>query len=84
MLKEAIGKRIRDLRITKTGLSQEDLCKKLGIDRTYLSRLESGKQNITIANLNLICSGLKITLKEFFDIFDGEIIEKNVEEKDYE
>lgn len=84
MLKQVIGRRIRDLRITKTDLSQKELCKKLGLDRTYLSRLESGKQNITMDNLNLICNGLKVTLKEFFDIFDEEIIEKIVEEKDYE
>ena len=58
MLKENIGKRVRDLRVTKIDLNQEEFSKKIGFDRTYLSRLESGKQNITIENLNNICNGL--------------------------
>jgi len=73
MLKEDIGKRIRDLRVTKTNLSQDDFAKKIGIDRTYLSRVESGKQNITIENLNLICNGLSITLHDFFNPFSKKI-----------
>lgn len=75
MLKEIIGKRIRDLRVTKTNMSQEELSKKINFDRTYLSRVESGKQNITIDNLNNICNGLEISLKEFFEPFDDEIIQ---------
>ena len=76
MLKEAIGKRVRDLRVTRTDLSQEEFSKKIGFDRTYLSRLESGKQNITIENLNNICNGLGISLKEFFEPFCNGIIDK--------
>ncbi len=74
MLKETIGKRVRDLRITRTDLSQEEFSKKINLDRTYLSRLESGKQNITIENLNNICNGLGISLKEFFEPFNDKII----------
>ena len=79
MLKETIGKRIRNLRVTKTDLSKEEFSKKINLDRTYLSRLESGKQNITIENLNLICNGLGISLKEFFEPFVDEMIEKNID-----
>ena len=71
MLKEQIGKRVRDLRITKANMNQDEFSKVIGVDRTYLSRLESGKQNITIENLNMICNGFQITLKEFFDCFDN-------------
>ncbi len=78
MLKEIIGKRVRDLRITKTDLSQEEFSKNISIDRTYLSRVESGKQNITIDNLNNICNGLGISLKEFFEPFESQIIENEV------
>jgi len=79
MLKEIIGKRIRDLRITKIDMSQEEFCNKLGLDRTYLSRLESGKQNITISKLNQICNGLQTSLKDFFDTFDEIIVESEKE-----
>lgn len=35
-------------------MSQEEFSKKINLDRTYLSRVESRKQNITIDNLNKI------------------------------
>lgn len=73
MLLEIIGKRIRDIRVVKENLNQDEFAKKVGLDRTYLSRLESGKQNITIENLNNICLKLGITLKYFFEQFDYEI-----------
>ncbi|HKM45478.1 MAG TPA: helix-turn-helix transcriptional regulator [Dysgonamonadaceae bacterium] len=76
MLKEQIGKRVRDLRVTKANMNQDEFSKIIGVDRTYLSRLESGKQNITIENLNTICNGLQITLKEFFDCFDNKYSEE--------
>lgn len=70
-----IGKRIRDLRIIKTNLSQEDFANKVHLDRTYLSRIESGKQNITMENLNIICNGLEISLKDFFEPFDNNYLD---------
>ena len=63
-----IGKRVKDIRINKLKLTQEDFAKKLNLDRAYLSRLECGKQNITIEMLITICEdGLGVSLKEFFD-----------------
>ena len=32
-----------------------------------MSRVESGKQNITIETLIKICEGLEVSLKDFFD-----------------
>lgn len=62
-----IGNRIKEIRIERTYLSQEELAIKLGYDRTYMSRVESGRQNITVETLIKICEGLEISLKEFFD-----------------
>ena len=42
-----IGYRIKELRMMKLGLTQEEFAEMLDFDRTYLSRIESGKQNIT-------------------------------------
>lgn len=70
MIKESVGQRIKELRLSKANLSQEDFAKKLGFDRTYLSRIESGKQNVTIETLEVICKGLSITLSEFFRPFN--------------
>lgn len=62
-----IGNRIKEIRIERTYLSQEEFAIKLGYDRTYMSRVESGRQNITVETLIKICEGLEISLKEFFD-----------------
>ena len=75
---EMIGNRIKFLRINYTNYSQEDFAKKLGFNRSYLSRVESGKQNITIENLILICEkGLKVSLNDFFDLNKIDFSEKD-------
>lgn len=61
-----IGDRVKELR-SKQNLSQKDLALMCGFDRTYLSRVESGKQNITIEKLLVLCAKLNVSLKEFFD-----------------
>lgn len=67
MTLKIIGNRIKEIRTERTYLSQEELAIKLGYDRTYMSRVESGRQNITVETLIKICEGLEISLKDFFD-----------------
>lgn len=68
MTLEMIGNRIRFLRINKSNLSQEEFALLIGVDRTYLSRVESGKQNLTVEMLIKICEiGFNINLTEFFN-----------------
>lgn len=69
---QQIGKRIKELRIDKLNMTQEDFAKTLSVDRTYLSRVESGKQNITVNTLIFICDKLDVTLSEFFSVFSNE------------
>jgi len=64
---KVIGERIRFLRNSLLEISQEDFAKKIGLDRTYMSKIEAGKQNLTLETLNKICGGLGITMKELFD-----------------
>ena len=65
----SIGNRVKTLRIDK-GLSQDELARRIDFDRTYLSRVESGKQNMTVDALLKICDGLGVTIKEFFDFME--------------
>lgn len=60
-----LGNRIKELRL-KTGLSQEKIANKIGLDRTYFASVESGKRNIAIINLKKIADGLEISLSELF------------------
>lgn len=69
-MKEIIGKHIKELRIDKLGVTQEQFAAILNVDRTYLSRVESGKQNLTIDTLSMICEKLDISLVEFFKGID--------------
>ena len=72
MTLQTIGNHIRTIRKSKH-ITQNDLASKLNLDRTYLSRAEAGKQNLTIETLIRICEeGLEISLKEFF----GGIVEE--------
>lgn len=73
MIQKQVGKRIREIRLSKK-ISQEDCALNCDLHRTYLGSVERGERNISIINLNKICLSLDILLKEFFDsdIFKGE------------
>ena len=47
MIKEQVGRRIREIRLSK-GLSQEKSALNANIDRTYWASVELGKRNISI------------------------------------
>ncbi|MDR2493490.1 MAG: helix-turn-helix transcriptional regulator [Coriobacteriales bacterium] len=66
MIRRKIGHRIRELRLERTGLSQEKFAHKIGMDRTYFASVEHGKRNIAIINLEKIARGLDTTLEELF------------------
>lgn len=65
-----VGETIKFLRLKNTALSQEDFAKSIGLERSYMSRVESGKKNITLETLDIICKGLGITITEFFLTYD--------------
>lgn len=76
MIKKLVGYRIKELRINKANLSQDVFASELGWDRTYLSRVESGKQNLTLESLERVCNALGVNLKEFFMYMDEEHTEE--------
>ncbi len=67
MIQEELGKRIRELRTSKTNLSQEKFAHKIEMDRTYFASVETGKRNISITNIKKIADGLGVSLCELFD-----------------
>ena len=66
MIQKQIGKRIREIRLSKN-LSQEYCALSCDLNRTYFGSVEKGERNISIINLNKICVSLGTSLKEFFD-----------------
>lgn len=65
-IKLLVGKRVKELR-NKLGVSQEELADLAGLDRTYITSVESGRRNISIANIEKLAKALNVTLAEFFN-----------------
>ena len=64
-LQNRIGKRIRDIRISK-GVSQSQLALMTSMTKSYLSEIEAGKKNLTLRTLQKIATSLGITLEDIF------------------
>jgi transcriptional regulator with XRE-family HTH domain len=64
-LQKQFGLRVKELRL-KTGLSQEALAFKAGIDRTYMTGVENGKRNVSAKNIEKIIKSLELPIPEFF------------------
>ena len=62
-----MARNLRRLR-TGLGLSQEALAADAGIDRTYVSRLERGLENPTVATLEQLAAALSAEIVEFFAV----------------
>jgi len=60
-----VARNLRRLRVNRD-LSQENLAVDAGIDRTYVSRLERGLENPTVAILERLATALESEIVEFF------------------
>lgn len=69
-LKSAVGERIKQLR-TQAGLSQEDLADKLGLLRTSITNIETGKQKLTLASLYSLSATFNLTFDEILPPVEG-------------
>lgn len=58
-----LGENIRRVRLDK-GFTQDELCRKLGIDPSYLSNVESGNKNPTLATIEKIAKALDVSIDE--------------------
>ena len=66
MIKEKVGKRIKELR-NKLGICQEEFAFRSEIHRTYIASLEVGKRNVLIETLEKVVKALEVSLSEFFN-----------------
>lgn len=58
-----VSRNVRRLRV-RLNLSQESLAFESGVNRTYISRLERGLENPTLAVLQRIADALKVEVSE--------------------
>jgi transcriptional regulator with XRE-family HTH domain len=63
-----LGNRVRALR-QKSGWTQVELAEMLGIDRSYLSEIETGKKDPGLRILKAIADGFQLSLSQLLKGF---------------
>lgn len=75
-----IGQKIRTARKAKE-MTLEDLAFEIGMDWSFLARIETGKAIASIETLSKICSALNIEMSYLFDnkdIIKDELVDKDL------
>jgi len=62
----AFGRRLRDLR-TERGISQEDLARRTGINRTSIGTCERGGSDPRLTTIRLLAHGLQVPPRELIE-----------------
>jgi transcriptional regulator with XRE-family HTH domain len=55
------GLRLKTLR-QRRGWTQVEMAERLGIDRSYISDMETGKKNVCLPTLELLAQGFEMTI----------------------
>ena len=61
----SVGSIIKELRLQK-GMTQNELAIQCNFEKASMSRIESGKTNITLLTLRKISRALEVEVREFF------------------
>lgn len=67
-----VGQRIRQLR-EKQGLTQRALAQRIFVSKSYISQIENGKINLTLASLSIIAEGLQTDLYRLVEFEESNI-----------
>jgi len=74
-----LGEKVKLLR-NRRGLNQDDLAEVLGLSRSQISNLESGRRNLSVKQLEKLCEYFKVDMSYFlmFETTDSclDLIEK--------
>ena len=62
-ISKKLGKNIKRIRLKKR-MSQGDICRAIDMDRSYVSAIESGKKNVTLAVLEKLANALGVSVDE--------------------
>jgi transcriptional regulator with XRE-family HTH domain len=64
--KERMAARLKAIR-ERRGLTQEQLAEKSGVSRTYLARLETGRQDPTLSTLEKLAKALGVKVRRLLE-----------------
>ena len=62
-ISQKLGDNIKRIRLRRK-MSQGDICRALEMDRSYMSAIESGKKNVTIAVVEKLAGALDVSVDE--------------------
>jgi transcriptional regulator with XRE-family HTH domain len=62
-ISKTLGKNIKQIRLRRK-MSQGDICRAIGMDRSYMSAIEGGKVNVTIAIVEKLARALGVSVDE--------------------
>ena len=60
---EKLGKNLKRIRTTK-GISQGDIARSLGVNRGFISNIENGKTNPTLATIARLAKAVRVSVDE--------------------
>ena len=60
---KTLGKNIKQIRLRRK-MSQGDICRAIDMDRSYMSAIEGGKVNVTIAIVEKLARALDVSVDE--------------------
>lgn len=60
---QKFGDNMKKIRLVN-GMSQGDICRKLGLDRAYISNVENGKQNLTLSTMEKVAKVLGVSVDQ--------------------
>ena len=64
--REAIGNKLKFFRM-KNNMTQQEVCEAIGIERTSVTNIEAGRNNMTIEQLLGFCEVFNITPNDMLD-----------------
>ena len=62
-ISKTLGQNIKRIRLRRK-MSQGDICRAIDMDRSYMSAIESGKKNVTIAVVEKLARTLDVSVNE--------------------
>jgi len=62
-ISKTLGKNIKQIRLHRK-MSQGDICRAIDMDRSYMSAIEGGKVNVTIAIVEKLARALNVSVDE--------------------
>jgi transcriptional regulator with XRE-family HTH domain len=63
---QQFGMKVKELR-AEAGLTQEELAERVGVFRTYMSRIETGEANPTLTAIHAVAGALSVEVQRLFE-----------------